>query len=1412
MKLRLVLVEGHHEDRHERDVVVSAEPEATIGEVAAALAGDDDAALTLVVESGNEEIALPLAQRLGDDLLAQGSRVRVASASVGSDSRRRVGTLVLVQGAWASTQREIPLYEGATTIGTDPQNDVVLEDPTAAAWHARVFAGTPIEVLDLDSGVPVELDGDPIVARARVHDRATIRLGRTEIAVIDRRAAGAHSTGPRETWRPPRVVPRFEAREIPAPNDTATLAPTHAVTLEVATETVTQRIAQQRDAALRQWPGPAELAEGVIAGTDVLWTRRPDHDEYGSVRIGVADAPRQDMLLHGSAEASVASAWRAFDERTAVVSGMPVSVSLPAHGSIGVVGDHADTVAVAGALMLQFAGLHTPDQVALAAIVRPSLAADLDWLKWLPHTWPEKGWLGDVTRLVSNRAGADALLTALESAPAAEDRFTVLIVSSDAPVDRARVLRLAERGPREGVHVVWVSDSLQTTPGSCRAVADLRAGTLLLTAEGHAHPVTFDRADAAIARDAALALAATRDVASVHGTVAPPDRIDLVDLLGHEFAESPQYIAGRWEQAETDARRRRRSRIRAVVGSTGARGLQLTTDGSVTVVGGATGAGKSALLRTWLTSLALSYGPQQLNFLIIDVLGGGFVGADLPHTAATITELSAAGEHRLDLLLRAQAPRRTARSRDYPGVEARLVVVVEEADALQTERPGMLERLVELASSGGPHVVVATARPRSLPEAVLRAAHQRVALRMSAEDSLALVGSERAAAIDVTRPGRAIASIAGGIEEFQVGYLGAHALSDGTIVKAAVARFGFGDEPPLHAAPDTDPSRENRHDGATIIAHRPDEAIIARSILDAAGPEVTRAYRLPPALADEYDLLRLTSGDGQRLTFGVLDDLDRAVHRPAVFTPDADRHLVVSGPAGSGRTTVLRTLAVSAALTSPSHPVEVYALGDELAHLAQLANVGGVVRDDDPYGRLRMLRMLRARIAERETERETGPEVVQRAARNAGRLLAPEEFRPRTLVLYDGDLPLGTERQEEELWRTILAAGPAVGVHVVVVHNGPHGVPSLLARHDPAVLRLGADAVTEHTHELGGPLPGAPHSGGVARLPAGRGVWDGQEVQVATAGAAASINDSLDRLADAQIRADRERAERLPVLPDPLTAGDLPPTAAGRPVLGVRLDDLEPVAFDPVGALPVLGETAGQRTGGMLAVTSALRRAGDTRRRVLVTTPASPLLQDGMLWDEVVTDSPSPETVLEPLARGEAVFLDWTSLKTATQTALEKALETALEDAPWADEALLVVGLNRLPGWGWTRRLRERRRGLVVQTDRTAVDVNFGTPDTPRMLAEASHRGYWVEADAASVIQLPISGFADAGPRARDAVGGGLARVALDEAPTPRQAPASANADARATRNGASGPVPAFDVSRGSRLDGRPAADTDTEA
>ena len=172
---------------------------------------------------------------------------------------------------------------------------------------------------------------------------------------------------------------------------------------------------------------------------------------------------------------------------------------------------------------------------------------------------------------------------------------------------------------------------------------------------------------------------------------------------------------------------------------------------------GATGSGKSELLRTLVLGLALTHSTYDLNLVLVDFKGGAtFAGlSGLPHVAATITNL--AGDlslvDRMADALTGEMERRqqllhdagVSSRDDYPGCLPSLVIVVDEFSELLALRPEFAELFATIGRLGrslGLHLLLASQR---LDEGRLRGLEShlsyRIALRsFSASESRAVIG------------------------------------------------------------------------------------------------------------------------------------------------------------------------------------------------------------------------------------------------------------------------------------------------------------------------------------------------------------------------------------------------------------------------------------------------------------------------------------------------------------------------------------------------------------------------------------------------------------------------------------------------------------------------------------------------
>ncbi|AXJ11981.1 hypothetical protein CFN17_18955 [Arthrobacter sp. PM3] len=264
-----------------------------------------------------------------------------------------------------------------------------------------------------------------------------------------------------------------------------------------------------------------------------------------------------------------------------------------------------------------------------------------------------------------------------------------------------------------------------------------------------------------------------------------PQGCTLAEVLPLAAAD----IASRWSRASAAAA----LTVPVGAGSAGAVQIDLRADGPHFLIAGTTGAGKSEFLRTFAAAIAASHPPERVNLLFIDFKGGSGLGplTGLPHCVGMLTDLGAADVGRTLVSLRAEVRRREellaragapdlatyeSSSANGPAVPY-LVIVVDEFRILVDDAPGALTELMRIAAIGralGIHLVMATQRPQGALNADIRAnVTTSVALRVqSASESFDVMGSGLAAAIPITRPGRAfLIRGAQAPEEFQTATL-----------------------------------------------------------------------------------------------------------------------------------------------------------------------------------------------------------------------------------------------------------------------------------------------------------------------------------------------------------------------------------------------------------------------------------------------------------------------------------------------------------------------------------------------------------------------------------------------------------------------------------------------------------------
>lgn len=1358
-----------------------------------------------------------------------------AFAVPGQDRGPAAAVLRVLAGPDAG--REIPLPVGASYLGRDRDMDVRLTDPLVSKRHARINVSDGVEIIDLNSANGLVIGGSRVV-RAALTSADSVTLGDSTVSVVTlQRTASVVSSSPViEFNRSPRVVRRVPTHEIAAPALPGTpnsgrfpliamVAPlvmgatlwffTHQILslifvalspllmvgswldqrltakrtfkaqkarFEAAAAALEERIgkehAVERAIRLAASPSVAESAEAVERLSALMWTIRPEHSEFLTIRLGLGAASSRLKVRMPSSNDTLPEFWQRLEdlaEQASVVDGIPIVGDLRQAGSIGIAGPTDAARPVARGVVLQLTALHSPAELVVVALASPRSRSQWEWLDWLPHTGSAHSPLSG-EHLADNPGTGGRLLDRLEAlvearlaaakgdvraargpldpnAAIANDAASVpavvVIVEDDTPLSRSRLTQLAERGPDASVHLLWIAATVSSIPAACRTflLVDQQGSTAGEVRIGDLRfPVTCEALAVADALRLARAMTPVVDVgAPTDDDSDLPRSVSYAGVAGTALLDDPGAIVERWREAgsltvrdgSAPIRRKSDATLHALVGHAGSQALSLDlrTQGPHALVGGTTGAGKSEFLQSWVLGLATAHSPDRVTFLFVDYKGGAAFAdcVDLPHTVGLVTDLSTHLVRRALTSLRAELRYREhllnrKKAKDLVSLERTgdpetppsLIIIVDEFAALATEVPEFVDGVVDVAQRGrslGLHLILATQRPAGVIKDNLRAnTNLRVALRMADEDdSTDILGVPLAAHVDPSLPGRgAVKTGPGRITAFQTGYAGGWTSAEPEPVRIDVAEMAFGNSVPwempiAEKGPQGDP-------GPNDIAR------IVRTIRRAARDVEVPAPRRPwlPELATTYDFSLLPNArTDASIVVGVMDEPTTQSQPTFSYQPDRDGNMAIYGAGGSGKSTTLRALAIAAAVTPRGGPVHVYGLdfgANGLEPIADLPHVGAIVDGDDEERVGRLLRMVRDIVDERAGRYSA----VRAGSVSEYRERANAPGEPRILLLVDG---IAAFREAYEfstaqlfgIFSQIAADGRPLGVHVILTADRPNAVPMSVAStiQRRLVLRLASEddyLLLNVDKDVLNPAS-----------PPGRGVIEGNEVQVAILGGDSNLAvqaRKLTGLAESMVRNGVVRAPGVGRLPAQVELSGLPSSRNDQPVFGIDDETLLPAALEPRGTLLLTGPPGSGRTTALLALAQAMRRARPAVRIVLMTPMRSPLI--GLpIFDASFTSPESIATAADQLcadiesgrvsAGGVVVLLE--ALADLTDTAAMSPVERLVKACVRGDQ--FVVGESESSAWGqaWVlaQPFKSGRRGLLLVPGDMDGDTLLGT-------------------------------------------------------------------------------------------------------
>ena len=1038
--------------------------------------------------------------------------------------------------------------------------------------------------------------------------------------------------------------------------------------------TVQRAVIEQQLALAWRHPEPRVLR--TMVRTTRLWERRVKDEDFGEVRIAVGDQQLAMRLTPVSTkpvedlEPLSAHALRRFIRAYSTVPGQPIALYLRSWSRVLVRGDLGAARGMLRAALCQLALFHPPEELWITVCAGDEVRGEWEWVKWLPHNQhPQETDGAGPLRMVASAFTdlEDQLGSEFSERPAFDpdavpgrDEPLVVVVVDGAGIPAGH--RFDGPGFRNAV-VLDLSDTLTWRPGRTTLRLDVTADAVALVRTDRSRKeqaTVLGRPDRVgpVAAESLARLIAPYRMSLTSDAVEPLSAdMELTTLLGiadlHRL--DPDTL---WRRHQGAAR----LRVPVAVGADG-RPVELdikeSAQGGMGPHGmliGATGSGKSELLRTLVLGLALTNSSETLNFVLVDFKGGAtFLGLDeLPHTSAVITNLAdeaALVERMQDAvhgeLIRRQELLRSAgnytSALEYERARAggadlaplpSLFVVVDEFSELLASHREFMELFVMIGRLGrslGVHLLLASQR---LDEGRMHQLESHLSYRIglrtfSAMESRGVLGVPDAYELP-SQPGSGY--LKSGVEaltRFRAAYVsGPYRRRGGAVAQARVATqvvpWSTGYIVPRAPAPAAiaprplEPEEEN---AASLLS-------VALDRLRDSGPPAHRVWLPPLESPTSLDTLLgglgedpergLTaprwSGSGRlRVPVGLVDKpFDQRRDPLVVDLAGAGGHVAVAGGSQSGKSTVLRSLIMALALTHTPREVQFYCLdfgGGTLSQLTGLPHVGGVAARLDTERISRTVAEVTAVLTQREQfflDHGIDSMATYRRRRAAGEF--PDEPHGDIFLVVDG---WSAVRQNFDqfipTFNQIATSGLNYGIHLVVATARWLELTAPVRDQSATRLELRLGDTMDSVVDIrkAGSVPQIPGRGltvdaklhFLSALPRGDGSSDPETLSEGVA-------DLVDRIATAW---HGPRAPQVRMLPHRLPAAELPAPELGdglKLALGQDEETLGTVwhDFSRTPHLVAVGDTESGKTNLLRLVADAVvARYSPTEARILVT-------------------------------------------------------------------------------------------------------------------------------------------------------------------------------------------------------------------
>ena len=976
----------------------------------------------------------------------------------------------------------------------------------------------------------------------------------------------------------------------------------------------------QKDILTENRVSVQECLQRALVCSPNLMNRTALHADYLDVRLGVGEEsfvadlrfPDQHFSMDDD---DLREAVDALAKEPRLVRGVPLVFPIVSKHVMGVVGSKAATFDFARGMIVQVAALCSYEDVKIVVLCDEEDRDEWSFALHLPHCFSDTSESRYFACGAEEAAELGLFMERVLESRRSVERFEardahpyyVVLCASETLADRADIVRAIVRERANwGVSLISLAREMKDLPKECRSVVGLDgASGYLLERDDPSGRRRLFAPDIAVSAEVAQrfsrALSRVRlDLAAVARKM--PERLGFFEMFGIANADHLN-IAERWRVGNAS------NTLSCYVGvdelgEPFALNLHEKFHGPHGLIAGTTGSGKSEFIITYILSMAMTYSPNEVAFVLIDYKGGGLAKAfdnehvRLPHLAGVITNLDGAAITRSLVSINSELKRRQAlfnRARDVVGGDSvdiygylnlfrqgkmdepcpHLFIVADEFAELKQQEPEFMDELISAARIGrslGVHLILATQKPSGVVnDQIWSNARFKVCLKVAdSADSTEMI--KRPDAAELSQAGRFY---------LLVGYNEYFALGQAAYAGARyVEREQFEPERDDAVTLISDTGRslvsiKPRKEGFAGDG-RPESVVLLQRIgktADALGLHARQLWLEPiPAAITVEGLERkyagwLASESRNRLVLnplvGEIDDPEHQRQLPLRLPLTAEGNALFYGLGESGVETLLGTMVFSLLRAHDAASLRVYILdfgSESLRAFAAAPQVGDVICAGEDEKVMRFFDFAEAEIAARR----------RKLAAHGGSLLRYAESHDDTpaLLFVLNDTASFVElypRLEERLAKLTRDTGRG-GVHLVMTGASTSSVRLGMRMNFRQVLAVNMADAGDYGLVFGS-MRGVPVPHGHAR---GLARHDGRLLEFQ--GAHASIGpDEFGDIARfcaslQETLADQKKvwAPPIPTVPQHVAADDLLSRAV--PLLelpyGIYEDTLEVAAFD----------------------------------------------------------------------------------------------------------------------------------------------------------------------------------------------------------------------------------------------------------